>query len=112
MSKFKVTILHKGDLKAPKPPADKREIHPGLQQIATSLRCLRCEVIFDMEPTCQEIPMIGFALRVGWCECGVWLQKKAFDPLRWMRFACGPVYPNSGAITTDGTYQFTEKISV
>lgn len=110
MTKFSVNVGDKDDVpKSPKKPGEKRSIHPGLEQIATAYRCLKCDYIFDMEPTCQSIPMASMCYRIGWCECGLWLQRRYADPLRWVRFACGPVLPNSGPITVDGTEQFAKK---
>ena len=75
------------DAHPPKPEKkskDRKIIHPGLERLATSDRCLKCNWYLDWFSA-------GFnkCLSIAVCDCGIWVMTGRLE-IRWMRFSSDP----------------------
>lgn len=81
MSKFDVKV-GKGKKPGLKAPAERKSIHPGLQRLAVSIRCLGCG-------TFLEWVNFSEAMLISTCDCGIWF-KDSRQFVRWVRWSSTP----------------------
>jgi hypothetical protein len=82
MSEFKVKVGRLKPAKAgAKPPPERKAIHPGLQQIATDIQCLKCGAFLEWSAFGRHA-----TLSVTACSCGLWFMDEKLK-IRWIRWS-------------------------
>ena len=93
MSDFKVKVgKTAGAKQGAKPPAERKPVHPGLQQIGTDIRCLKCGDFLD----CSSFGRHG-VFSVAICRCGLWFNDRDFK-VRWLRWSSEPFFTDGNPI--------------
>lgn len=93
MSDFKVKVGKtkgaKGGLKA---PPERKPVHPGLQQLATEVRCLKCGDFLDWSAFGRH-----GTVSVALCRCGLWFNTQDMK-VRWIRWSSAPFFTDGNPI--------------
>jgi hypothetical protein len=86
MSEFKVRVgkskKSAGANGGAEPPRERKVIHPGLQQVATSICCLKCGDFLEWSNFSEK-------MLVSACSCGLWF-KNTRQLVRWIRWSSAP----------------------
>jgi hypothetical protein len=71
-------------------PRERKPIHPGLQQLVSSVQCLGCGDFLEWSS-------LSNSMSVSHCNCGLWVRDRK-DFYRLIHWSSPPFLPNTGPV--------------